>query len=180
MIFLKNIYNWFFNNFFSKNIEISIVGIQGAGKSTLINSITTGKYDSDTIPTIGVNERKIKKGNVNLNIWDLGGQNRFRDNWEKYCSNSDCIIFVVDSVDEKNFEVAKEELKALMSYKTLEGIPLLLLGNKNDLQGALSENELIELFDLKSITNRKRGCFSISAKEMKNLDTAFNWISNLK
>ena len=41
----------------------------------------------------------MKKGNVSMNVWDLGGQDRFRDSWEKYCRSSDVIVYVVDSVD---------------------------------------------------------------------------------
>ena len=36
-----------------------------------------GKYDEDkqesTIPTIGFNHRELKKGKINMNVWDLGG-----------------------------------------------------------------------------------------------------------
>jgi ADP-ribosylation factor-like protein 8 len=31
-----------------------------------------GKYE-DTIPTIGFNNRKVKKGKISMNLWDLGG-----------------------------------------------------------------------------------------------------------
>jgi ADP-ribosylation factor-like protein 8 len=46
----------------------------------------------------------------------------------------------------------------------LEGIPLLVLGNKNDLEGALTEEETIEELSLRRITNRQVACFSVSAK----------------
>ena len=87
-------------------MEISIVGLQNAGKTTLINSLATGEFDQDTIPTIGFNLRQVKKGAVDIRIWDLGGQARFRENWEKYCRNCDCIIYVVDSADLGNLEFA--------------------------------------------------------------------------
>lgn len=61
----------------------------------------------DSIPTVGVNIRQVKQGKVTLKIWDLGGQRRYRDSWEKYCASSNCIIFVVDSVAIENLEVAK-------------------------------------------------------------------------
>ena len=47
---------------------------------------------------------------------------------------------------------------------------MLLLGNKNDLKGALTEEELIEQLDLKQIKARKVACYSISAKYVKNID----------
>jgi ADP-ribosylation factor-like protein 8 len=48
--------------------------------------------------------KEMKKGNVGLKVWDLGGQPRFRESWEKYCRNVDAIIFVIDSVDISSFE----------------------------------------------------------------------------
>jgi GTPase SAR1 family protein len=37
-----------------------------------------------------------------MKLWDLGGQAKFRDSWEKFCRDSDVIIFVVDSYDQSN------------------------------------------------------------------------------
>ena len=76
-----------------------IVGLSNAGKSTVTSTMASGQYDEDSIPTIGFNFRRLKKGNVSMNVWDLGGQDRFRDSWEKYCRSSDVIVYVVDSVD---------------------------------------------------------------------------------
>jgi ADP-ribosylation factor-like protein 8 len=39
---------------------------------------------------------------------------------------------------------AKSELYDLLSKDGLKGIPLLVLGNKNDLEGALTSKELVE------------------------------------
>ncbi len=72
----------------------------------MINSINTGTY-KDSIPTVGVNNRELKKGNVTLKVWDLGGQRRYRESWEKYCATADCIVFVVDSSDKENIDIAK-------------------------------------------------------------------------
>lgn len=38
-----------------------------------------------------------------MKLWDLGGQARFRESWEKFCRDSDVIIFVVDSYDQSTF-----------------------------------------------------------------------------
>ena len=108
--YFKRFASWFTSKFWQKDLELSVVGLQNAGKSTLLTALATGEYDEDTIPTIGFNFKEIKKGKVNMRMWDLGGQSKFRDSWETYCRNSDCIIFVVDSVDISNMEIACNEL----------------------------------------------------------------------
>jgi small GTP-binding protein len=113
--------------------------------------LASEEFDEDTIPTIGFNFKELKKGKINLKMWDLGGQSKFREAWEKYCRHSDCIIFVVDSADISNLDESRKELHALMQCPSLVGIPLLLLGNKNDLEGALTEEELIEEMSLRQI-----------------------------
>lgn len=42
-----------------------------------------------------------------MKLWDLGGQAKFRDSWEKFCRDSDVIIFVVDSYDQSKFRVTQ-------------------------------------------------------------------------
>lgn len=107
MFMFRKLMDWVRKRFFNKELELSVVGLQNAGKSTLINSLQTGNFNEDTIPTVGVNIRSVKKGRVTLKIWDLGGQRRYRESWEKYCASSDCIIFVLDASDKENIDVAK-------------------------------------------------------------------------
>ena len=66
-----------------------------------------------------------------------------------------------------------------MTWPSLAGIPLLVLGNKNDLDGALTEEEIIEEMNLRSITDRKVACFSISAKNIVNIDITIKWLTAL-
>jgi small GTP-binding protein len=141
--------------------------------------MSTGKFDEDTIPTIGFNFRTMKKGKVSLKLWDLGGQPRFRESWEKYCRTADVIVFVVDSSDLAHIEDAKVQLTTLLNWPTLYGIPLLVLGNKNDVKGSLTAEELIKKLDLAAQTERKVACYSISAKNNVNIDLVLQWLTDL-
>ena len=87
------------------------------------------------------------------------------------------IIFVIDSVDLATMDEARRNLHTLLDWPTLQGIPLLVLGNKNDLDGALTEEELIEELQLRRVQNRQVACFSISAKNQINLDITIQWLS---
>ena len=170
---------WLKKVFLKKELEMSVVGLQNAGKTTLINVLSTGEYDSETMPTIGFNLRHIKKGKVGFKVWDLGGQVKFRESWQKYCRGSDVIIFIVDAADYANIDCARDELHQLLDSHSLANIPLLILGNKNDLEGALNSEEIISQMQLETITERLTASYSISAKNLTNIDIVLKWLSKL-
>lgn len=72
--------------------------------------------------------------------------------------------------------VARDELHLLLSKPQLAGIPLLVLGNKSDLEGHMTTDELIEALKLKDITHREVSCYGISAKEETNLNSVIDWL----
>jgi len=62
--FINKFLDWIKLKFFNKELEIAIVGLQNAGKTTLVKAITDGTFEEDTIPTIGFNQHEIKKGYI--------------------------------------------------------------------------------------------------------------------
>ena len=86
--------------------------------------------------------------------------------------------YVVDAADKAAIPVAKEELHALLEKPVLDGIPLLVLGNKSDLPNKMSVDELIEALNMKAISHREVSCYGISAKEETNLDAVLEWLIN--
>lgn len=56
--------------------------------------IQGGGYDEEVVPTIGFSMKKVTKGNVVMKLWDIGGQQRFRSMWERYCRGVDAIVYV--------------------------------------------------------------------------------------
>ncbi|KAA3457681.1 ADP-ribosylation factor-like protein 8A isoform X2 [Gossypium australe] len=196
--------NWLRSLFFKQEMELSLIGLQNAGKTSLVNvvavsklefvnvvaaykgliksdlerflSYPTGGYSEDMIPTVGFNMRKVTKGNVTIKLWDLGGQPRFRSMWERYCRAVSAIVYVVDAADPDNLSISRSELHDLLSKPSLSGIPLLLLGNKIDKPEALSKQALTEDMGLKSITDREVCCFMISCKNSTNIDSVIDWL----
>ncbi|POI22635.1 hypothetical protein CIB84_013618 [Bambusicola thoracicus] len=132
-------------------------------------SLQSGQFNEDMIPTVGFNMRKITKGNVTIKLWDIGGQPRFRSMWERYCRGVSAIVYMVDAADQEKIEASKNELHNLLDKPQLQGIPVLVLGNKRDLPGALDEKELIEKMNLSAIQDREICCYSISCKEKDNI-----------
>ncbi|KAL4527423.1 hypothetical protein Ndes2526B_g08888 [Nannochloris sp. 'desiccata'] len=174
----QGILDWLRSLFFSKEMEISLIGLQNAGKTSLVNALSSGSFQEDMIPTVGFNMRKVTKGGVTIKIWDLGGQARFRSMWERYARGVQAIVFVVDAADLDGIDAARQELHDLLSKPSLAGIPLLVLGNKNDLSEALSGSELISQLDLRApgLRDREVCLYSISCKRQKNIDVTLEWL----
>lgn len=168
--------DWLRGLFFREEMEITLVGLQNSGKTTLVNVLASGEFIEDMIPTVGFNMRKITKGRVTLKIWDIGGQPRFRSMWERYCRGVNAIVFVVDAADGAKLDMARNELRNLLEKPQLTGIPVLVLGNKNDLEGALSAEQLIDKLGLASVTTQEVSCYSISAKNQINIDITLQWL----
>jgi len=157
-------------------MEIAVLGLQGAGKSTFVEVINTGAFKEDMMPTVGFNMHKVQKGKVVIKVWDMGGQEKFRSMWERYCRGVQVIVFVVDSSEAKLLPTALRELNTLLSQPSLSSTPLLLLFNKNDLHSALNANECVRALQAEQIKNREVSWFSISCKNITNIDKTLEWI----
>ncbi|CAB1335970.1 unnamed protein product [Coregonus sp. 'balchen'] len=173
---INKLLDWIKALFWKEEMELTLVGLQYSGKTTFVNVIASGQFSEDMIPTVGFNMRKITKGNVTIKLWDIGGQPRFRSMWERYCRGVSAIVYMVDAADPEKTEASKNELHNLLDKPQLQGIPVLVLGNKRDLPGALDEKELIERMNLSAIQDREICCYSISCKEKDNIDITLQWL----
>merc|ERR1711939_609289 len=170
------LWDWLLWMFWATEMDVTIVGLQNAGKTSLLRVLAGGEFTIDSVPTIAFNKKEVKKGHVSIKCWDIGGQPRFRSMWERYCRDVNAIIFVVDPADKDAVPVAKEELHALLEKDTLASIPLLVLGNKSDLREKMSVDELIEGLELKKVVGREISCYGVSAKAETNLEAVLQWL----
>lgn len=175
---VSSFFEWLRSIFFRQEMEVTVVGLQFSGKTTLVKVISNDAVPQEMIPTIGFNMQKAQRGRVTIKFWDLGGQPRFRSLWERYCRGVNAILFVVDSADVSRLETAKNELHNLLDKPHLGHIPVLVLGNKCDLEESLSAEELFERLELQEYADigRDLTCLSISAKNRTNIDSTLQWL----
>ena len=99
--------------FAKPKVNVLLIGLDNAGKTTLLERIKTqfgnmpGIPPDKIPPTIGMNLAKINYKGTSVIIWDLGGQIKMRNIWERYYETAHAIIFVVDSADVGRLEEAK-------------------------------------------------------------------------
>ena len=60
------------NMLYTRKMDVVLVGLASAGKSTLLGVISEGAAVAETSPTIAMNVKIVKKGGVQMKCWDLG------------------------------------------------------------------------------------------------------------
>lgn len=137
----------FLPNFHS--LHVVVIGLDSAGKTSLLYRLKLREFVK-TIPTKGFNMEKIKVAvgasrSINFQVWDVGGQEKLRPLWKSYTRRTDGMVFVVDSTELERMEEAKVELHKITRTSENQGVPVLILANKQDLDSALSVSEVEKL-----------------------------------
>ena len=137
--FFKSAFEWL--GFFQKSANIVFLGLDNAGKTTLLYMLQSDKF-TQTDSTIHPHQAEVTIGNIRFNSYDLGGHQQARKTWREYCGQLDGIIFIIDSADRERIAEAKKELDSLLEMKELETVPFVVFGNKIDKKESLKEEEL--------------------------------------
>jgi small GTP-binding protein len=163
--------------FGKKQMRILMVGLDAAGKTTILYKLKLGEIVT-TIPTIGFNVETVEYKNICFTVWDVGGQDKIRPLWRHYFQNTQGLIFVVDSNDRERIVEAQEELQKMLHEDELRDAVLLVFANKQDLPNAMSAAELTDKLGLRSLSGRKWYIQATCASQGQGLYEGLDWLSN--
>lgn len=159
-----------------KEIKGIILGLDNAGKTTILKAFK-GETKLNLPPTKGFNFQKFEYKNTSFILWDLGGQKSIRKFWEDfYQKENDIIIYVIDSNDSERLEETGKELYNILQQPELSGVPLIIYANKQDLNMALSAEEIMEQLNLEDICDRRWTIIACSALTKQGISSGLNWI----
>lgn len=160
-------------------MRILLLGLDSAGKSTILQSLKLGK-SSQTVPTIGFNVEKVVFKNLELNIWDVGGQDKLRPFWRHYYAGTSGIIFVVDSQDIDRLEKASYELHSLLKEDDLLDVVVAVIANKQDMPNCLHPDKVRIAMRIDDL-HRTSSVFPAVATTGEGLADALDWLyKNMK
>ncbi|NXX33852.1 AR13B protein, partial [Nicator chloris] len=138
-----------------RKVTLIMVGLDNAGKTATVRGIQ-GESPEDVAPTVGFSKIDLKQGRFEVTIFDLGGGKRIRNIWRNYYAESYGVIFVVDSSDIERMEETKQAMIEVLQSPKIAGKPVLVLANKQDREGALSEADVIESLSLEKLVNEHK------------------------
>lgn len=85
---MGNVFEKLFKSLFGKKeMRILMVGLDAAGKTTILYKLKLGEIVT-TIPTIGFNVETVEYKNISFTVWDVGGQDKIRPLWRHYFQNT--------------------------------------------------------------------------------------------
>ncbi|XP_016096296.1 ADP-ribosylation factor 4-like isoform X2 [Sinocyclocheilus grahami] len=171
----------YFSNLFSrlfekKEMRLLMVGLDAAGKTTVLYKLKLGEVVT-TIPTLGFNVETVEYNNISFTVWDVGGQDVIRRLWRHYYHNTKGLIFVVDSSDRDRIETAAEELNAMLAEDEMRDALLLVLANKQDLPKAMTVHELTDRLGLHALRGRQWYVQATCATQGTGLYEGLDWLS---
>ena len=156
--------------------KIVLAGSVDVGKSSLIDRFCDNVFHEKTKGTIGVAFKKKKvnvddKHDIELNIWDFAGEEKYRALFPSYCSGVSAALIVYDITNSKSLEDVKAWVKIIDDNAFPEVIKV-LIGSKIDLK----DQREVSL-DLAKKTSKKFNCagdpIETSSKTGEKVEDAF-------
>ncbi len=159
--------------------KIIIFGEGGVGKTSLTHRYLTGVFSEGRNVTIGVEfyvkNIVIEGENIKLQIWDFGGEQRFRFLLPNYCKGSNGGIFVYDVTNLASLHSLHEWMEVI--FENAPKIPILVVGTKIDLveKRKVAKEEAIQVVKSSVMT----GYAEVSAKTGFNVEKVFETLSKI-
>uniref|UniRef100_A0A5G2QS08 ADP ribosylation factor 5 n=1 Tax=Sus scrofa TaxID=9823 RepID=A0A5G2QS08_PIG len=190
--------------FGKKQMRILMVGLDAAGKTTILYKLKLGEIVT-TIPTIGFNVETVEYKNICFTVWDVGGQDKIRPLWRHYFQNTqpvplaegrgrilaECLqfvlgrlqshcglIFVVDSNDRERVQESADELQKMLQEDELRDAVLLVFANKQDMPNAMPVSELTDKLGLQHLRSRTWYVQATCATQGTGLYDGLDWLSH--
>lgn len=122
--------------------KIVLAGSSGSGKTSIVNQCVYGEFDSNVRSTIGVEfTHKDMDSETKVTFWDTAGQERFQSMMPSYYRNAHAVMLVFDVSSRDSFYSLEQWWREYNAYGNVRSSVAIVVGNKTDLDRAVSEEE---------------------------------------
>ncbi|TRZ23276.1 hypothetical protein HGM15179_003845 [Zosterops borbonicus] len=134
--------------------QILVLGLDGAGKTSILYSLATNHVKRSVAPTEGFNAICINTEESQMEFLEIGGSESLRSYWKMYLPKVLLLVYVVDSADHARLPVAKQLLHQLIQNNST--LPVVVLANKQDLEGAYCITDIHDALALSDIGDKRK------------------------
>lgn len=158
-------------------LKILTAGEGGVGKTTLLHRYVEGKFSAETKMTIGVEfflkETEIDSNHCTLQLWDFGGQERFRFLLESYVLGAKGALLMFDLTRLMSLENLQQWITIVR--KGDPNLPVLFVGTKLDLTDEIQIDDDYAMSFLNEFN--LIDYIKISSKTGENVGTVFEMLT---
>uniref|UniRef100_UPI00398F55FC ras-related protein Rab-7b-like isoform X2 n=1 Tax=Pristiophorus japonicus TaxID=55135 RepID=UPI00398F55FC len=155
----------------NKRVDLKIIIIGSIG---YVNNRFIEEYRMTLGANILTKQIEVDNMSVKLQIWDTGGQERFKALVSSYSKGSDGCVLTFDVTDQDSFYALEGWRKEILGNMGCDDYPFVVLGNKID----LTEDREVTSDEAEAwCTARNIPYFEVSAKQDINVDHAFENIT---
>ena len=167
---------------YDATFKIIIFGDAGCGKTTLTQRFLTNLFVSDQTMTIGVDfevkSLSVDEKKVKLQIWDFGGEERFRFLLPTYVRGARGGLFLYDITNYSSIAHIDDWLSVIKKEIRAEDLfPIIVVGGKVDL---VENREVSSADGIKIARSRNvNGFIETSSKTGENVEKTFEALTRL-
>jgi small GTP-binding protein len=153
----------------STDKKIVMIGDSGVGKTAMLVSMKTNRFEKIYSSTFGAEVHPMKFDEKIVNVWDIGGKEMWDEIRKEYYKYADGAVIMFDVANKRSYNNVPKWYNEVIEARP--DIPIAIIGNKSD-----DENR--KIYDCKYDF---APYYEMSVKKNENVIDAWEWLaSNLK
>lgn len=158
--------------------RVLLCGSPNVGKSELFNALMGVEFNENYLPTeiarTGHFRWKFNQEDVNVFVWDVTGNMKYRKHLVPYFTDLDVIVFIFDPTNNRSFDSLSEWAKIALSVKSVPATRFCLVSTKSDVGKITVPKKKLDSY----LSLYKCQYFALSSKTRDNIDSLKDFLAS--